>query len=219
MSYFKKVTLFDWQIGLIFRHGVFVRQVGAGQHTLKKYRGEDMLFYDTRPSFTQVFATEMLTSDKMGVTVSASIPRRIVDPKKLIENSVDNEGYIRSWATEFLKHEIGARTIDVVADDTDDYAQKLQKHLAKKLEAFGIEIADDVTVSIVLPRSIKRAFEQEIVAKKKALADLEEARGKTAVLRHLANSAKMVEEHPTIYKLLLSQKVRSLSVQLDEKQK
>jgi hypothetical protein len=73
-------------------------------------------------------------------------------------------------------------------------------------------------LSVILPRNLKAAVEGELVARKKSQADLEEARGRTAVLRHYANAAKLVADQPELLKLLLGQKAKSLQVQFsDEK--
>jgi regulator of protease activity HflC (stomatin/prohibitin superfamily) len=59
----------------------------------------------------------------------------------------------------------------------------------------------------MLPPDLKKAYTQVIKAQKEGLAVLEKARGETAALRHLANTAKMLEDNPMLFQLRLLQSV------------
>ena len=48
------------------------------------------------------------------------------------------------------------------------------------------------------PTPIKQVFAQVVEARKAAQAAVERARGETAVLRHLANAARMLESNPAL---------------------
>jgi len=63
--------------------------------------------------------------------------------------------------------------------------------LPEELETVGIK---DVT----FPTPIKQVFAQVVEARKAAQATVERARGETAVLRHLANAARMLESNPAL---------------------
>lgn len=67
--------------------------------------------------------------------------------------------------------------------------------------------------NLLIPRSLRQAFEAEVTARKRAVADLEEARGRTAVLRHLANAAARVEQQPALLQLLMGQKAKHVQFQ------
>jgi hypothetical protein len=54
---------------------------------------------------------------------------------------------------------------------------------------------------VMLPAPLKRAYAAEVEARKEAAGALEKARGEQAVLRKLANLAKMVEESPGLMDL------------------
>ena len=216
-KFFKKTLIYDWQIGLLYRNGQLIDTKTAGKYWLNLLRDEEMRLYDTRPTTTAFNAGEIQTVDKMGVTVYGSVRRKIVDAKKLVAHSPDNELLIRDWSGEIIKKFVIKSTLDDMLLGTDKLAKELEVILSKRLKGIGVEVVETPVVSILLSRSVKRVLELQTIAKKRALADLEDARGKTAVLRHLKNSAKLVEDNPGLYRLLLSQKVRSLNVALDEK--
>jgi hypothetical protein len=68
-----------------------------------------------------------------------------------------------------------------------------------------------------LPKNIRNSLDAQIAAKNKSLADLEEARGRTAVLRHYANSAEMIKDKPEIMQLMLGQKAKNIHVDFSQK--
>lgn len=216
MKFFKDCIIYDWQIGLFYRNGQFVSTKSAGKYRLRTFLNEEIMVYGVRPTTTSFNAGEVQSADKIGVTIYGNIRRKIVDPKKLINVSADNESLIREWATAIVKQFAIKLSIEDLLNSSEQMSKKLESELSKKLKDVGIEIVETPVITMILPRSIKRALEFEIVAKKRALAELEEARGKTATLRHLANSSKLIQENPALYKLLLSQKVRSLNIAIDE---
>lgn len=216
MKFFKDCIIYDWQIGLFYRNGQFVSTKSAGKYRLRTFLNEEIMVYGVRPTTTPFNAGEVQSADKIGVTIYGNIRRKIVDPKKLINVSADNESLIREWATAIVKQFAIKLSIEDLLNSSDQMSKKIESELSKKLKDVGIEIVETPVITMILPRSIKRALEFEIVAKKRALAELEEARGKTATLRHLANSSKLIQENPALYKLLLSQKVRSLNIAINE---
>jgi hypothetical protein len=51
---------------------------------------------------------------------------------------------------------------------------------------------------VMLPANLKKAYSGALEAQKEAQKNLEKARGEQAVLRSLANSSKLYEEHPSL---------------------
>ena len=61
----------------------------------------------------------------------------------------------------------------------------------------------------MLAGNLKNAFSDVINARQQGLAALEKARGETAAVRNLANSAQLMEKHPGIMQLRLLQAVEN----------
>ena len=62
---------------------------------------------------------------------------------------------------------------------------------------------------------MQNAIDAQEVARQRAKAELEEARGRTAVIRHYANIAKVTKDNPDLLRLLLGQKAKSINVAFD----
>jgi regulator of protease activity HflC (stomatin/prohibitin superfamily) len=61
---------------------------------------------------------------------------------------------------------------------------------------------DEVVLrDLMLPGELRRAYSETALARERGKAELERARGETAALRSLANSAKLLEEHPSLLHL------------------
>ena len=111
---------------------------------------------------------------------------------------------------------VATSTLDeLLANDTSIDAV-IYENTKKVLSDYGLTPLSVSPVSILIPRSLKVAFEAKISAQKKAEADLEEARGRTATLRHLANAADLVEKRPVLLQLLLGQKARNVQFTFDK---
>ena len=53
----------------------------------------------------------------------------------------------------------------------------------------------------MLPGDLRRAYAETILARQRGRADLERARAEAATLRSLANTARLLDEHPALLRL------------------
>jgi regulator of protease activity HflC (stomatin/prohibitin superfamily) len=73
----------------------------------------------------------------------------------------------------------------------------------------GLEVHDVQVRDLMLAGNLRSAFADVVVARQQGLAALEKARGETAAIRNLANSAELMERHPGIMQLRLLQAVEN----------
>jgi len=81
----------------------------------------------------------------------------------------------------------------------------------EKAAQLGIELLSVGVRDIMFPGDLKNIFAQVVSARNEGLAALERARGESAALRHLANTAKLLENNPALYQLRLLQALSSTS--------
>jgi regulator of protease activity HflC (stomatin/prohibitin superfamily) len=70
-----------------------------------------------------------------------------------------------------------------------------------KEETFGCEFLDAGLKDIILPGDIKEILNTILIAEKKALANIITRREETASTRSLLNTAKLMDENATLFKL------------------
>ena len=73
--------------------------------------------------------------------------------------------------------------------------------MKEKCREFFIDVVDAGVKDIILPGSIRDIMNTVLVAQKKAEANVITRREEVASTRSLLNTAKLMEENPTLYKL------------------
>jgi regulator of protease activity HflC (stomatin/prohibitin superfamily) len=69
----------------------------------------------------------------------------------------------------------------------------------------GITVAEVVIKDIILPAELRAAYAELVTVRQRAQAQLETARAETAALRSMANSAKLLDDHPALARLRMIQ--------------
>ncbi len=123
---------------------------------------------------------------------------------------------IQNTVSDIARAYVATCTLDELLANDTTIDTVIQKEAGKVLNDYGMTLLSVSPISILIPRSLKVAFEAKISAQKKSEADLEEARGRTATLRHLANAADLVEKRPVLLQLLLGQKARNVQFTFDK---
>jgi regulator of protease activity HflC (stomatin/prohibitin superfamily) len=209
-SVYKRVTIFEYQVGLRYRNGRFVDQLGPGLHWVFE-PSTKVKVLDTRTSALTVAGQELVTSDGITVKISLAVQQRIADPV-LATHAVDNYYIATYTALQIaLREAVGAMSIDDVLRRREEIGVDVLRRSLEPARAVGVEILAVDVKDLMLPPASKKLFAQVIEARQRGLADLEKARGETAALRSLANAARMVQANPALLQLRLLQQLESTS--------
>ena len=196
------ITIFEYERGLRYFRGRFVRTLEAGQYWFSPLRSRiDKV--DVRARFLAVSGQEVLTSDGVCVKASLAAKYEIVDPDLAINQAQDYNGMLYLELQMALREIIGRATADEIVEGRNDFAEKLMELSAQSAERLGLKLHGVNLKDIMFPGALKQTFAQVVLARKEGQAALERARGETAALRHLANAAKMMEDNPALLQLRL----------------
>jgi len=91
--------------------------------------------------------------------------------------------------------------MDEILEQRPRLGQKLMEITAGQAEELGLKLQLIGIKDIMFPGELKKVFAKVIEAQKEGMAALERARGETAVLRNLANVAKVLEGNPALMQL------------------
>ncbi len=97
--------------------------------------------------------------------------------------------------------------IERVLENRTSLSEQLDSQVRTIAPSLGLEIASVTVKDIMFPGPLKAAFSQVARARQQGLASLERARGESAALRKLANTAKLLDKNPQLYRLRLLQSV------------
>ncbi len=210
-----KTIIREGYAGVLFRKGVFVRALGPGQHRYTYMLGERVEVFDTRIMASQAYGS-FATADNVSVMATVPFTYQITDLKAYVTIASSPDVIIRSVTANAVSIAIGGKDLESLEGDLSAFSKAFGDAAAKDLHAYGIEVREVFSPTITIPKNIRNAAEAQVAAKKKALADLEEARGRTAVLRHYANTADLIKDKPEILQLMLSQKAKNIHIDFSQ---
>jgi len=197
-------TIYDFQKGLLYRHGKFIRVLSAGRHwTLLP--GTNIILKDMRATSITVSGQEMLTADNLTIKASAILSYQIADPQAVEEKYSDHDGELYSQIQLALRHAVSVKTLDEILADKRQIDPEIRSALNAQADELGVEVLDATVRDLMLTADTKRAFADLFKARKEGEATLERARGETAALRSLANAARTLKNNPALFNLRLLQ--------------
>ena len=210
--------------GVFYRDGAYVNTFGPGQYLFWNQMGKVKLYHvDMREIVLDVSGQEIMTADKVTLRMNAVVNYRVTHARKSIEAVDDSRQAIYREAQLAVRAVVGAYDLDTLLSDKDTVAGELESVLRKRTAEFGLEVIGLGIRDVILPGEMKELMNRVIEAKKKADADLITRREETAAMRSRANTARILENNPTLMRLReldvlekISEKAR-LNVVLGEK--
>ena len=198
----RTVLVREYETGLVFRCGRFLRALDAGRYRLLR-PGTEVQVVDLRQRTLATPLQEVPTRDQVAVKVSAVVQYRVVDARRTLEASTD-------WEAElYLAVQLALRTV-VAGFDVDDVPAgraALGAAFAEAIggagEALGVAIEAATVKDVQVGGDLKRALGEAAAARAEARAKLERARGESAALRSLANAARLLKDQAGLYELRL----------------
>ncbi len=156
---------------------------------------------DTRQQLMNVCGQEILTKDKVSIRLNFLCSYRITDLIKLLSEVQDYEAQLYSMAQMVLREVVSTATLDELLSDREELTHIINAWLREKASALCIDIKESGIRDIILPGEVRDIMNTVLIAEKRAQANVITRREEVASTRSLLNTAKMMEENPTLYKL------------------
>jgi len=160
---------------------------------------------DTRLRIIDIRAQEIPTADGISVKVSAGIHIRVTDPVAYNQVAEEPESIVYDAAKTALRDIVRVLPLDEAA--TGIATETVPEVIAAAAASVGIGIVKFEIRDVVVPGEIRRANDELVSSRQQSQIALEKARSEVAVLRALANSAKVLEDHPVLASLRLAETV------------
>ncbi len=189
-------------VGVLFKDGAYVDTFGPGQYLFWKNVGKVKFFHvDQREAILDVSGQEIMTADKVTLRMNAVVTYRVVDARKSITAVEDSRQAIYREAQLALRSVIGTFVLDKLLSEKEAVAAELEKLIRRRASEFGLEIIDLGIRDVILPGEMKELMNRVIEAQKVADANLITRREETAAMRSQANTARILENNPTLMRL------------------
>ncbi|HMP03592.1 MAG TPA: slipin family protein [Gemmatales bacterium] len=190
-----------WE-AVVFVGGEFAEVLGPGQYAFwRDARPVLVVPVDLRETTADVAGQEIMTADKVTLRLNAVAVFKVVDARRAVSVAEDVRQALYREVQLALRAVVGGRELDALLADKDAVARELVDAVRPRAEALGIELRAIGIRDIILPGEMRELLNRVTEAKKAAEANLIARREETAAIRSQANSAKMLQENPTLMRL------------------
>lgn len=156
---------------------------------------------DMREKVMDISGQEIMTSDKVTLRLNVVLSYRVEDPLKTISTSEDATQSLYRECQLALRAVVGTCDLDALLSDKDERAGVMEAMIGKRASQFGFSVISLGIRDIILPGDMKDLMNRVIEARKAADANLITRREETAAMRSQANTAKLLENNPTLMRL------------------
>jgi regulator of protease activity HflC (stomatin/prohibitin superfamily) len=189
-------------VGVLFLDGKYVETLAPGRYAFWRDAADARVVeVDLRETMLDVAGQELMTADKVTLRLNAGVTYRIVDARQAVSTTDDARQALYREAQLVLRAIVGARELDAFLGDKDAVGRELREQLADRARAVGLGVVSAGIRDVILPGDMKDLLNKVMEAKKAAEANLIARREETAAIRSQANTAKVLENNPTLMRL------------------
>ncbi len=200
--YIQTAEVMDHYVGLLLVDGELLQTLKPGFHAfwaVKRHIVVEQL--DTRVQAMEVQGQEILSRDKVSLRLNLGAQYRIVDPVMARARLQQPLDWIYRELQFALRQAVGSRDLDKLLEDKERVDREVFDKVAPKAMENGFELRSVGLKDVILPGEMKEILNQVVQAEKAAQANVIKRREETAATRSLLNTAKLMDENPTLLRL------------------
>ena len=200
--YYQKVEVAYYQKALLYVNHNLIKVLDSGTYYF--WRGASSIkvdFVDTRLTQLNISGQEGLSLDKVPLRINFVCNYRVTDCVKLKTEINDFEEQMHVAVQLALREYVGKLRLDEILESRKQISASVLSTLKSKEAELFVEIADAGIKDIILPGEVRDIMQTVLLAEKKAQANVIARREEVASTRSLLNTAKLMDENQTLYKL------------------
>lgn len=190
------------EAGLVYFDGALVETLPPGRYGYwqigRVVRSKTL---DLRPLALDVTAQEILTKDRVSLRVTLTAFVKVVSVETAAASTPDYMGHIYKLMQFAVREAVGGRTLDEVLNDRRSVDAEIAQHVSAAVGELGVEVTNLGVKDVILPGDMRELINRVVEAEKTAQANIIRRREETAATRSLLNTARLMEESPTLLRL------------------
>ncbi|NUU61077.1 slipin family protein [Paenibacillus agri] len=200
-AYVQAFEIASNESGFLFYDHVLQREISPGKYYFWKGPVSVMVKkIDLRQQQMDLIGQEIMTEDKVTLRLNFVCQYKIVNPLRALEmKSFDEQIHIQLQL--MLREYVGTLKLDDLLKRKEDIASFILSRMHEKSEEFGVQFLGAGVKDVILPGEMKEILNTVLMAEKKAQANLITRREETASTRSLLNTAKLMDENQTLFRL------------------
>jgi regulator of protease activity HflC (stomatin/prohibitin superfamily) len=207
----------DTSVALLIVDGKFTKLLEPGLHAFWKFqRTVKTELVDRRVQTMEVSGQDILTRDKVSLRVNLTALWQVADvvlARSTLQNFVE---FIYKELQFALREAVGSRTLDELLGAKGELDREIHSSTRGKIELHGLRLASVGIKDVILPGEMKEILNRVVEAEKVAQANLIKRREETAATRSLLNTARLMEENPTLLRLKELETLEKVTEKVDK---
>ncbi|MCV2886259.1 slipin family protein [Aestuariibacter sp. AA17] len=196
------LTVTKDQEGLLYVDGKLIKRLSPGKHAYWQFNHDvELKTFDRRTQMLEISGQEILSKDRVSLRINLSASIKIKDTE-LVAQSVDKvDDYVYKTLQLALREAVGTKSLDDILLDKLYVNETVKELVVQQLDAIGVTLINVGVKDIILPGEMKAILNQVVEAQKAAEANVIKRREETSATRSLHNTAKVIENNPTLMRL------------------
>lgn len=201
-NYCVRYDVGEGEVGLLFYNGVYQRTLAPGSYFYWTYNTKVVVQkVESRVQQLDITGQEILTADKVSLRVNFVSSYQVVDPVSAVIKLKDYKEQLYIMTQLVLREFAGKYRFDELLKQKDSIGGFVLERLKEREGEFYVTFKDAGVKDIVLPGDIKDIMNTVLIAEKRAQASVITRREETAATRSLLDTAKLMDENATLFKL------------------
>ena len=197
-----QAVIHPYEAGLVWVDGVAHETLTAGVAALwTLLHAVEVRRMDLRAQALEVTAQELLTKDRVSVRVTLTCFYRLTDPAALVGATADHTSALHRLAQFALRASLASRTLDEALDARGALDEELLAGVRGALDVPGLAVDSVNMRDLILPGDMRALLNKVVEAEKAAQANLIRRREETAATRSALNTARLMDDNPTLLRL------------------
>ena len=193
------------------------RVLAPGLHVFwKVQRSVKTELVDQRVQTMEVSGQDILTRDKVSLRINLTALWQVVDAVAVRAALTNAAEYTYKELQFALREAVGSRTLDELLGAKGELDREIHAAALGKIEQHGIRLASVGVKDVILPGEMKEILNRVVEAEKVAQANLIKRREETAATRSLLNTARLMDENPTLLRLKELETLEKVTEKVDK---
>lgn len=196
------VSVGEGETGLVYYDNELKKQLSRGIYWFWNYTHNiSCRVVDMKQQVLDIVGQEILTRDKIGIRMNVSSMFKIRDAVEFAASISDLKNQLYTAVQLAIREIVGNYKLDEILEKKEQISGEIYAALKGREGMFCVEFLSVGIKDIILPGEIREIMNSVLVAEKTAQANVISRREEVASTRSLLNTAKLMEENQTLYKL------------------
>ncbi len=203
--------------GLLFVDGKLERRLEAGAYAFWNFQKNVALeSIELRVQSMEVSGQELLTRDKVSLRVNLAASVRVTDPVAVRTKVAKYNDYVYRELQYGLRKAVSAKSLDELLGDKASLDADIFAYVRGRVAELGIEVLGVGVKDVILPGEMKEILNSVVQAEKAAQANVIRRREEANATRSLLNTARLIEESPTLMRLKELEALEKVTEKIDK---